>query len=55
MYCTALLNGEAVYVELTQAHVYSAGDLPILAFSEKDGQVFMHETTMDTLVNIETE
>ena len=63
MYCTALLNSERVYVEVTQAHIYSAGHrdasgqwvTPILAFSESNGQVFMHETNMDALVNIETE
>lgn len=64
MHCTALLNGEVVYAELTQADIYAAGHRDasgawifptVLVFSETDGQVFMHETTVDTLVDIQPE
>lgn len=66
MYCTALLDGKCVshthammclvYVELTTAQLYAEDKSEIvLCFSEIHGQVFMHETPLENLTDIQAE
>ena len=66
MHCTALLPGECVghthaamclvYVELTTAQLYAEDKSEmVLCFSEKHGQVFMHEVPLDSLDDIRAE
>lgn len=55
VFCTAILHGTNVWLVLSAEEVYADKNLSVAVFTEKDGQVFMSEEPIDSLVNIQME